>query len=225
LDTEVTVLIPAFNEEKYIAGTVYGIKACGGIIRVIVMDDGSTDGTARAASGSGAEVIKLKKNMGKGCALNYGLKSVNSGIIAFIDADIGTGSKELEKLLEPIIKDKADMTIGVLQPVSGKGGFGLVKKLSRLLLFVSTGRTLTAGLSGQRVFKREVLDEIAPISDGFAAEIGMNIKAMKKGYRVLEVPVNMTHRETKRDLKGFLHRGRQFYDILKYYFMEMRGSK
>lgn len=222
---EVTVLVPAFNEEKYIGSTIYGMKASGMAKRVIVVDDGSSDSTAQVAMASGAEVLKMESNRGKGHALNCGLKNIESGIVVFIDADIGQSSSELDKLVWPVLKGEADMTIGVLPPPLKKGGFGLVKTLVKVLVFTSTGERLTAGLSGQRAFRREVLYDIGPVPDGFAAEIGLNIKTLKKGYRVLEVPVNMAHRETGRNLKGFIHRGRQFVEILKFYLMEARGNK
>ncbi len=222
---QVTVLIPAFNEQKYIGSTIYGIKASGIVDRVVVVDDGSRDNTAQVASDLGAEVIRLKRNRGKGYAINYGLGSVCSEIIVFLDADIGKSSSELTKLVEPVMTGKADMTIGIFPPAVNKGGFGLVKKLARLLVYASTGKILKSGLSGQRAFRRDVLLAIEPVPDGFAAEIGMNIKAMKMGYTVIEVPVKMTHRETKRNLKGFIHRGRQFFEILRFYLREARSNK
>ena len=56
---------------------------------------------------------------------------------------------------------------------------------------------------------------LLPLSPGYALEFGMTVDALKRGYRIVEVPVEMTHRETGRDLKGFLHRGKQFRDILR----------
>lgn len=225
MGSEVTVLIPAFNEEEYIGNTIYGVRQSGDVKRIIVIDDGSTDNTAKVAAVSGAEVIRLPQNRGKGYALNHGLKGVESRIIAFIDADIGGGSYQLEKLVAPVIEDRVDMTIGVLPPASIRGGFGLVKGLARLLIYYYTGKKLNAGLSGQRVFKKEVLSQICPLPDGFAAEMAINIRTLKKGFRVMEIPVNMTHRETKRDLPGFIHRGRQFLHILKFFVLEARSNR
>ena len=68
-------------------------------------------------------------------------------------------------------------------------------------------------LSGQRAMTYQVLQDILPFHSGFGIEIGMTIRALRRGYRVMEVPVQMSHAETGRNLKGFLHRGRQFVDV------------
>lgn len=222
---QVTVLIPAYNEEKYIVSTIRGVKSSGAADRILVVDDGSIDKTAEAARETGAEVIRLSSNRGKGNALNTGLLRVPSGVVVFIDADTGQSAAELYKLVVPVLEGKADMTIGVLPPSSVRGGFGLVKKLAGTLVLKSTGVGLDAGLSGQRAVKREVLSAIGPVSEGFAVEVGMNIKALSLGYRALEVPVKMHHRESGRNLEGFVHRGRQFCDILKFCLKEARGAR
>ncbi|HOO12289.1 MAG TPA: glycosyltransferase family 2 protein [Bacillota bacterium] len=219
---EVTVLIPAYNEEDYIGGTIFGARASGSADRIIVVDDGSTDDTAMAAARSGAEVLRIEGNRGKGYALNYGLERIKSGIVVFIDADIGQSAVELQKLVAPVVSGEADMTIGVLPPALRRGGFGLVKKLADTVVKRNTGRKLSACLSGQRAAKREMLSALGPVPAGFAAEIGLNVKALTKGYRVKEVPVNMFHRESGRNLKGFMHRGKQFMDILLFCLREGR---
>jgi hypothetical protein len=76
-----------------------------------------------------------------------------------------------------------------------------------------TGKELEATLSGQRIFKREVLEKFDEIPFGYGVEVGMTIDILNYGYRVVEVLVNMTHNETGRNLKGFIHRGKQFYHI------------
>lgn len=210
-----TVVIPAYNEEKRIGQTINALKPLPCIGQVVVVDDGSRDGTSAVARKAGAEVIRLTRNKGKGFALNVGLKQAEGDVVVFLDADVCESSREVQKLVEPILKGEADVTIAVFPPPKKKGGFGLVKGLARYIVRRSTGYCLKAVLSGQRAFRREVLDNIVPIPRGYAAEVGMTVSILKKGYRIKEVPVNMAHRETGRDFKGFLHRGRQFLDILK----------
>ncbi len=213
---QVTVLIPAYNESAYITDTIYGVKAAGIADRILVIDDGSRDKTAQIAACAGAEVIKLGANEGKGNALNIGIASICSEITVFLDGDIGKSAVELRKLVEPILAGDADMTIGILPPPTHKGGLGIVKNTARWLVYKNTGKRLDGALSGQRAVRQEVLKDIGSIPGGFAAEVGINIKALELGYKIMEVPVKMFHRESKRDLKGFMHRGRQFYDILKF---------
>jgi glycosyltransferase involved in cell wall biosynthesis len=212
---KVAVIIPAYNEEGMISQTIEGLRSSALVDRVIVVDDGSRDNTPWVAKMAGAEVIKAGRNNGKGQALNLGIKNVDADIVAFMDADVGCTSAEVDKLLGPIIRGEADMTVAVFPPAVHKGGFGLVKGLARYTVKRYTGQTMTACLSGQRALSREVLKAIGKIPEGYSAEVGVNIKAITCGFRVLEVPVDMRHRETRRDLQGFIHRGRQFIDILK----------
>ena len=99
------------------------------------------------------------------------------------------------------------MTIGSC-PGIAQGRIWPGEKACRCRLKKNTGRELSAGLSGQRAVRMEMLSAIGPVP-GVCAEIAQH-KALAKGYRVLEVPVNMFHRESGRNLKGFMHRGKQF---------------
>lgn len=220
----ITVLIPAFNEEECIACTVRGVKSTGIADRVLVVDDGSTDNTASAAQRVGAEVIRLNTNKGKGNALNTGILSIKSGVVVFIDGDTGQSSTEFYKLALPVLKGNADIAIGILPPPSVKGGLGIVKKTADIIMIKTAQRRLQAALSGQRAARRDVLSAIGPLSEGFAVEIGMNVRALTLGFKIMEIPVDMYHRESGRNLRGFLHRGRQLSDILKYYKDELRGN-
>ncbi|MGM0502634.1 MAG: glycosyltransferase family 2 protein, partial [Bacillota bacterium] len=107
----VSVLIPAFNEEQQIKETIdtlYKIKA---VKEILVIDDASTDSTYQQALKTKAEVFTLPYNQGKGAALNYGLKKVKEDIILLIDADLGESALEAQKLLYPIFNGQAEMTI------------------------------------------------------------------------------------------------------------------
>ncbi|NLZ52227.1 MAG: glycosyltransferase family 2 protein, partial [Thermoanaerobacteraceae bacterium] len=119
------------------------------------------------------------------------------------------------KLISPILSDEADVVIARFKPPGTKKGFGLVKTLAFYGVKLFTGRNITSALSGQRAFKREVLDAIGTIPEGFGIEVGMLIDILKNGFIVKEVDVDMHHDVTGRDLKGFLHRGKQFWHILK----------
>ncbi|MBA1337066.1 MAG: Glycosyltransferases involved in cell wall biogenesis [Firmicutes bacterium] len=213
----VTVIIPAYNEELAIGDTIDGLKSTGLVETILVIDDGSKDRTGNIAKEHGAKVIKLETNMGKGHALNLGVKIANTEIIAFVDADLGMSSSEIKKLIVPVAEGRADVAIAQFPPAKRKGGFGLVKRLARHTVKRFAGAEINACLSGQRVFRKEVLDSIGPIPGGYAAEVGINIRVLKKGFRIEEVPVFMTHHETGRDIRGFIHRGKQFVDIIKLY--------
>lgn len=216
----ISIIIPAYNEENKIKETLEGVINIKEINEVIVIDDGSSDKTTQVASSvkdGKIKVFTLDKNRGKGYALNYGLEisKKNADIIGFIDGDLGSSSSEVKKLIDPILNDEADVIIAKFPPAKKKGGLGFVKNLAKESVLEMTGKSLDATLSGQRLFKKEVLEKFDEIPFGYGVEVGMTIDILKYGYTIKEVLVNMTHSETGRDLKGFIHRGKQFYHIKK----------
>lgn len=216
----ISIIIPAYNEASKIKDTLENIKDIDEINEIIVVDDGSNDDTSKIASSVKSEKLKLftlEKNKGKGYALNYGLKIAmeKADIIGFLDGDLGDSSKEVKKLINPMLNNEADVIIAKFPPAKKKGGLGFVKKLAKESVLETTGKELEATLSGQRLFKKEVLKKFDEIPFGYGVEVGMTIDILRYGYTIKEVLVNMTHSETGRDLKGFVHRGKQYYHIKK----------
>ena len=216
----ISIIVPAYNEEARIKNTLEAIKNIKEINEIVVVDDGSSDNTTKVASEVKSEkivVLNLDKNKGKGYALNYGLKIAmkNADIIGFLDADLGSSANDVKKLIDPILNDEADVVIAKFPPAKKKGGLGFVKGLAKDSVFEMTGVELDATLSGQRLFKKEVLEKFNEIPFGYGVEVGMTIDILKYGYKIKEVLVNMTHNETGRNLKGFIHRGKQYYHIKK----------
>lgn len=210
----VTIIIPAFNESGTIQDTVLALKSLKVVDQIIVVNDCSQDNTGDLAEAAGAEVYNLKRNVGKGGAINFGLEHAKGAIIGFIDGDLGKSAVEVEKLITPVLENKADMTIGKFPTAVKKGGFGLVNNLARKGIKWFTGLHVASPLSGQRVMLREILEKVGLMEARFGVEVGLTIDVLRLGYRVKEIPVQMTHAETGRDLAGFLHRGHQFYDVL-----------
>ncbi len=211
----VTAIIPAYQEEARIGETVRAVGAMPGVTRILVVDDGSTDATAERAQAAGAEVVRLSTNGGKGAAICAGLACCpgeGQDILLLLDADLGASAGEAAKLLAPVIAGEADMTIARFPKATGKAGFGLVKGLARVGTWLFSHRWLAAPISGQRAGCRWALTA-EPFADGYGLEVAMNIAAANAGARILEVPVAMTHAASERDLRGFLHRGRQFLHI------------
>ena len=212
----VSAIIPAYNEEARVAATVKAVRAVKGVNQVIVVDDGSTDSTAQEAERAGADVLTLGRNRGKGQAMNAGARASSGDVLLFLDADLGDSAKEAGKLLEPVLNRQADMTIAEFPAGAGKGGgFGLAVGLARTGIRLRTGRVMTSPLSGQRALRREVFDAVGGIAPGFGAEVALTIDALRRGFRVLEVPVQMKHRVTGRDWSGIRHRARQFSHIAR----------
>lgn len=217
-DVRATVLMPAHNEAARITASVKAALGIAGVADVVVIDDGSSDATAELAREAGARVVSLSRNIGKGEALNAGLATVDAGtdVLLLLDADLGETAAEGARLLEPIATDTADMVIGKLERPARSGGFGLVKGLARAGITHLGGGLFRpeAPLSGQRALSRAAWTAAAPFAAGYGAEVALTVRTLRAGLRVTEVPVAMRHAATGRDLAGFLHRGRQFLDVL-----------
>lgn len=215
-------LIPAHDEADRIAATVSAAMAIPGVDRVLVIDDGSSDGTAAIAQAAGAEVLRLDRNVGKGAALDTGLDSVRAqaDVLLLLDGDLGESAAQGAALLYPVLAGEADMTVAAFPAPTGRAGFGLVKGLARLgirMLGGKAGRDFpaTSPLSGQRAMDRAAWQAVTPFPFGYGVEVALTVRALRAGLRVLEVPTMMTHAATGRDAAGFAHRGRQFVHVAR----------
>lgn len=211
-------LIPAHNEADRVAATVRAALSVPGIDRVLVIDDGSTDDTSEEAASTGAQVLRLPENRGKGAALDAGFEAAahDADVLVLLDADLGESATEAVALLAPVLEGDADMTIAMFPKPPGPAGFGLVKGLARWgIRRLGNGFEATAPLSGQRVLTRAAVDAVLPFAFGYGAEVALTIRALRAGLRVREVPTTMTHAHTGRDVAGFAHRGRQFAHVAR----------
>jgi glycosyltransferase involved in cell wall biosynthesis len=219
----VSAVIPAYREAGRVGETVRALagalrerlgEGTAGPFEVLVVDDGSPDGTAAEAEAAGARVLRLERNRGKGAALAAGFAAARGELLLMLDADLRETAAEAVLLLEPLLRGEADMTVALFPPApGGKGGFGLVMRLARWGVRRAGGPELRAPLSGQRALTREAWERIGRLDPGFGTEMGLNLDALRSGLRVAEVPTRMAHRHTGRDWAGFRHRGRQFRDV------------
>jgi glycosyltransferase involved in cell wall biosynthesis len=219
----VSVLVPAYNEAARIGATVRAARAAlgeslpAGAFELIVADDGSRDETAALAEAAGAGCVLRGPHAGKGAALRRAAAAARGDLFLLLDADLGETAAELVHLLRPVLAGEADMTIAIFAAAGGtpRAGFGWVIGLARWGVRRLTGRTLAAPLSGQRAMRREVWERVGGPEGGFGAEVGFDVDALRAGFRVLEVPTAMAHAATGRDVRGFLHRGRQFVAVAR----------
>lgn len=214
-------LIAAFNEADRVFDTVIATSLVPGVAGVIVANDGSTDKTADEAARAGALVVSNQRNLGKGTALELAATTLQQvqpfgaldGVL-LLDADLGQSASAAEDLLLPLKEDTVDLVVGILPSPAQKSGFGLATGLARDgIQQFGKGFESKAPLSGQRALTLDCLGKVRPFAQGYAMEVAMTICALRKNQRVVEVPVSMTHRYFGRNLKGFMHRGRQFYQI------------
>jgi glycosyltransferase involved in cell wall biosynthesis len=166
----VSAIIPAYNEEKTIGEIVAVLKTSPLIKEVIVIDDGSEDGTAKKALEKGAQVIRLPKNRGKGEALAEGIRRAKEEILLFLDADLtGLRKKHIRLLAMPVLKGSFDMTIGS------------VDRGRRLNQWLSKFESPFAGI---RVLRKSFWQEIpSDFKKGYFIESALTYFAKKKNRR------------------------------------------
>lgn len=206
-------VVPAYERADSIEATVRALLAVRNVDEVVVVDDGSTDDTARRAADAGASVVLLPTNRGKGAAVAAGVHAApEADVYLLIDADLGGTAGLADALLSPVLDGQADMSVAVLPGAGRRGGFGSVRRLAATGIRRATGFEARAPLSGQRAVRGELLRSLA-FADRFGLETALTIDAIRAGARVVEVDVAMDHRHTGRRLAGFRHRARQGVDI------------
>ena len=209
--TRVAAIIPAHNEAARIADTVRAIQATHAFDDILVVDDGSDDSTAACAREAGARVMQLASNVGKGRALARGLTTVDADVVAFIDGDLGESASIAADLVAPVRDGAADMTIAA-PPAGRRSGFGLVEGFAAAGIRRLGGARMARPLSGQRAMRRSLI-EPERFAGRFGVEVGLTIDALRKGARVVEVPLGFTHAKTGKNWAGFTHRARQGADV------------
>lgn len=217
----VAVVIPAMNESERIAATIRAARAIPHVDLVLVVDDGSEDDTQHVARAAGAVVVRHSHNRGKASAMETGAAVVAMRdatgevprLLLFLDADLGDTAVNTAPLVPPVLAGKADLSIAVLPPQPGAGGHGLVLNLARRAINRVSGWTPKAPLSGQRCLTREAFEAAKPLARGWGVETGMTIDLLEQGFAVVEVPCDLRHRPSGRDLRGYLHRANQYRDI------------
>jgi glycosyltransferase involved in cell wall biosynthesis len=221
----VAVIIPARNEADRIQATVSAAARLGGVDLVVVVDDGSTDGTGAAARRAGAAVMRHARNRGKSAAMETGAEAVRlldqrehrdaPRHLLFLDADLADTAAMAGPLMEPVVAGNADMTIAVFAATVKLGGHGLVVGLSGAGIRRATGWQPTQPLNGQRCLTRAAFEAARPLAPGWGAETGLTIDLLRKGLRVTEVEVELAHRATGTGLRAQLHRAHQLADVAR----------
>lgn len=225
--TRVVALVAARDEADRIGETVIALRALEPVTEVVVVDDGSRDETAPRSLAAGATVLRLDRARGKGRALEGALTRLRdraADVWLLADGDLAATAASLGAVLAPVMAGQADLAIATFPPGQG-GGFGLVKRAARHAIRLGSGLDVREPLSGQRALTAHALDAVRPLARGFGVETAMTIDAVRAGLRVLEVPAELGHRTTYRDVRGFAHRGRQGWDILRAALPRMLGLR
>ena len=221
-EQRVAAVIPAKDESRRIAATVRAARAIPGVDLVLVVDDGSTDGTQDVAREAGAVVVRHSHNRGKAAAMETGAAVVAMRdtadrpprLLLFIDGDLADSAVNTAPLIAPVAEGRADVSIALLPPQPGAGGRGIVVGLARRSIQSMTGWTPTQPLSGMRCLTREAFEAATPLARGWGVETGMTIDLLTKGFVAVEVPCDLKHRPSGSDFRGQVHRAAQYRDVL-----------
>ena len=138
------------------------------------------------------------------------------------DADLGACAGELAALVDAVEGGECDLAIASFRLRVG-GGFGVTLRAARWAIERRSGYRAGAPISGQRAMRGEVLRAVLPFAPGYGMETAMTIDAVRAGFRVSEIELDLAHRATGRSLGGFIHRGRQLRDIARAYLSRRRG--
>lgn len=222
---EVAVVIPAKDESERIRDTVNAASGLPDVSLVLVVDDGSRDGTSRAAELAGATVMRHGRTRGKAAAMETGAEAVrlldqrdgrdHPRHLLFLDADLGSSASFAGPLTQPVIAGRADMTIAAFSSTVKLGGRGMVVGLSGAGIRRAIGWAPAQPLNGQRCLTRAAFEAARPLAAGFGVETALTIDLARKGLRITEVEVPLAHRATGTDLRSQLHRARQLADVAR----------
>ncbi|MEM4259840.1 MAG: glycosyltransferase family 2 protein [Candidatus Woesearchaeota archaeon] len=188
---KIVVIIPAYNEEKTIGNVISEVKRY--VNNIIVVDDGSRDKTVEISKQLGAKVVSNIINRGLGITIKRGyLAAIDEGadIIIQIDADGQYTTEDIPRLVKPIIDNKADMVLasrfrGGVQYMPMGNVIG--NKIGTLITSIVAGQKISDAQTGFRAMRKEILEEIIPISQKTYVQ-EMIIRAVKEGWRVVEIP-------------------------------------
>jgi glycosyltransferase involved in cell wall biosynthesis len=205
-ESMITIVIPAYNEEKTIADVVRGVMANAPDARVLVIDDGSTDNTLKRATDAGAEVIRHPTNKGNGACLKTALRSLKGGIIAVLDADGQHDPKELPRILDQL-KD-FDLVVGARNFSNQEGSplRNLGNRLLRGLASFLAERDIPDLTSGFRAFRHEVAIKFLHLyPNGYSFPSTSTLSFITAGYNVTFTPIAVNSRpvHTKSKLRPF----------------------
>ncbi|TPW15740.1 MAG: glycosyl transferase family protein [Acidimicrobiaceae bacterium] len=220
-----SVVIPCYNEEKTVAAVIEAVLASPWVGEVIVVDDGSSDGSRSvlaALDDPRVRVLLQPRNQGKGAALRAGFAEATYAYVVVQDADLEYDPAEFQLLLGPLLEDKADVVFGS-RFLGGRPHrvlyfwHSLGNKTLTLLSNVFTDLNLTDMETCYKAFRRDVIQGITIEEDRFGFEPEITAKVARGGWRVYEVGISYSGRTYAEGKKiGWRDGVRAFYCIVRY---------
>jgi glycosyltransferase involved in cell wall biosynthesis len=204
---KVAAIVPAYNERERISAVLEAVKAADKVDEIVVVSDGSTDGTYElVAADPRVKAIQVEVNRGKGAAMRTGAVNTDADVVLFLDADlIGMDGPRVDSLVEPVVDGSADMAIGIFR--DGRGATDLAQ-------------FITPFISGQRAMKRETFLNIPKLDEvRSGVETAITKYARCHDLRIARVSLpGCTHCMKEEKLgfvRGFMQRLRMYADIGK----------
>jgi glycosyltransferase involved in cell wall biosynthesis len=202
LRRSISIIIPAYNEEKRLPATLQKVRgwldgASWEFSEIVVVDDGSRDRTAELARAAGARVLQNPGNRGKGYTVRHGMLAAKGEWVLFTDADLSSPIEELEKLIAAVEREQAQAAIGsramdrtligVRQPIFRE----YMGRLFNLVIRAITGLPFQDTQCGFKLFQTAAAHEIFRRQrlDGFGFDVEVLFITLRLGYRAVEVPV------------------------------------
>ena len=224
----VSVIIPAFNEEHTIGQVVEAVRSLPIEKQIIVVNDGSTDGTSKALErlreAHQLTVVHSKENRGKGFAIRSGLPYVQGEVVVIQDADMELAPTDLSELLKPFEKEEIQVVYGS-RFLNGRGNASLHNFLANRILATYTnllyGCRITDESTGYKAFSTQLITRLDLTCEGFEFCPEVTAKVLRAGYRIHEIPVSYFPR-TKKEGKKLRFWSDGFFaawTLLKYRFI------
>ena len=196
---KIVVVIPCYNEAKTIKKVIRDFQRELPDARILVVDNNSTDNTSAKARKAGAEVI-TEKRQGKGFAVQRSLEEFREDIFVMVDGDDTYKAYDVHKLIELVVNDKADMSVGdrMHKDNRARGAFSTSHWYGNLFLTGMLNVFFRTGLndmqSGLRVMNKRFINSTALLAGGFAIEPELTIQAVEKGMIIKEIPIDLDAR-------------------------------
>ncbi len=216
---ELTIIIPAYNEEESIKDTIRSIKKYNPKCGIIVVDDNSKDKTKDIAKNENVKVISHKSNQGYGAALKTGMLEAKSKYVGFLDADMTYNPKYFPKMLDYMKNDKLDIIWGS-RFGGNKNKMSLIRKIGNrffvLFFFLITGKNVGDCASGQRILKTNIFNkiELDTLPDGLEFTPALSKRIISRGLRYKAVPINYENRRGSSKLSLIKHGYRMLKNII-----------
>jgi glycosyltransferase involved in cell wall biosynthesis len=193
----VAILIPCYNEELTIGDVVRQFRAQLPNASIYVFDNNSTDQTVSKARDAGASIY-CERRQGKGYVVQSMFRRINADVYVMVDGDGTYPPSEVHKLIEPVLSGEADMVVGSRLHKESQSQFNSLNRVGNKLFLSVLKLTfkiqIADMLSGYRAFSRRFVKGLPLFGGGFETETELTIKALERGYKIVEIPVNLRPR-------------------------------